>query len=302
MQLQQNSPDAVASFSDFLLERFGLVASMQVWLVVSIAVHATAILGLGIQVVDWRKIAAPHNVMDVVLVNAKTAAKPVKADALAQANLEGGGNTDAKARAQSPFPNLQQQRQQTQELQARMRQLERETQQLLTQMQSKAKVTQTQAAPEDAAKPDSDAKALVERTLEIEQLQAQIARQHKAYQERPRKTFIGARTQEYRFAQYIDSWRQRVERVGNLNYPEEARRRRIHGQLRLTVGIKANGEVESIEVNQTSTSKILDEAAKRIVRLSAPFERLPENIRKDTDILYITRTWHFTREDLVYAE
>src|SRR5260221_11906891 len=104
MQLRQPSPDALVSFSDFLLERFGLVATMQVAMISSIAVHALLIVGLGFKMIpkpDWD---APHNVMDVVLVNPKSPAKPVKADALAQANLEGGGNTDQKLRAKSPFP------------------------------------------------------------------------------------------------------------------------------------------------------------------------------------------------------
>ena len=106
MQLRQPSPDALVSFSDFLLERFGLVASMQVALVASVAVHLTLIIGLGFKLPIIPRWDAPHNVLEVVMVNSKSASRPEKADALAQANLDGGGNTDEKRRAASPFPTV----------------------------------------------------------------------------------------------------------------------------------------------------------------------------------------------------
>src|SRR5205085_10812234 len=112
----------------------------------------------------------------------------------------------------------------------------------------------------------------------------------------------GACAHESRFAQYVDSCRIKTERIGNLNYPEEAKSRRIYGSLQLTVAIKADGEVESIEINRSSGQKVLDQAAIRIVHLAAPFERFPDNVRADTDILHITRTWTFTRADQVVAE
>jgi len=304
MQLRQPSPDALLSFSDFLLERLGLVASMQVSIVTSVAIHALVIVGLGFKVSDWRKWDAPHNMLEVVLVNAKTTTKPTKADALAQANLDGGGNTDEKLRAKSPFPALEP-RETTRDLklaQDKVKQLETEAKELMTRMKSSAQVMQAEVAPKGETKPEADAKDLVAKSLEIARLEAQIRREWQAYQERPRKKFVGARSEEYRFAQYVDNWRLKIERIGNLNYPDEARQRKIYGSLQLTVGIKADGEVESVEVNRSSRSKILDDAAKRIVRLAAPFDRFPDNIRADTDILYITRTWTFTRGDQVIAE
>ncbi len=301
MQLPQGSPDALVSFSDFLLERFGLVASMQVAFVASLAFHATLIVGLGFKVVDWRKLEAPHNGLDVVRVHAKTATKPRKADALAQADLDGGGNTDEKLRARSPLPSLNEREvQPRQEAQARVRQLEREAKQMMTQLSSSAQVAQPTPAPE--TKPYATARDLYEKTLEIARLEAQIRREYQAYQERPKKKFIGARASEYRFSVYVDNWRMKIERIGNLNYPEEARRNKLYGSLQLTVGIKADGEVESVEINRSSRSKVLDQAAIRIVRLATPFDRFPDNIRSDTDILYITRTWTFTRGDQVIAE
>jgi|SRR6185503_6866360 protein TonB len=306
MQLRQPAPDALVSFSDFLLERFGLVASMQVAVVASIAIHAFLIVGLGFRIAGMHRWDEPHNVMDVVLVNAKSATRPKKADALAQANLDGGGNTDRKLRAASPLPALDP-REPSRELHAaegRVKQLEAEAKELMTRLKSDATVARLD--PQPAAKPDAKADAqardLMEKSLEIERLEAQIRREHQAYQERPKRTFVGARAAEYRFAQYVDNWRRKIERIGNLNYPAEAKANRIYGSLQLTVAIKADGEVESVEINKSSGHKVLDQAAVRIVRLAAPFERFPQNIRADTDILHITRTWTFTRGDQVVSE
>ena len=303
MQLRQPSPDALVSFSDFLLERFGLVASMQVALVASVAFHAFLVIGLGMRLVLPR-FDAPHNVLEVVLVNAKSQAKPEKADVLAQASLAGGGNTDQKVRASTPFPNMEQKRaqQELRESEARKAQLEAEARELMTRLKSKAQVVPVESPAQAAAKSDMEARDLVDKSLEIARLEAQIRRDHVAYQERPKRKFVGARAEEYRFAQYVDNWRQRVERVGNLNYPAEARARKIYGSLLLTVAIKADGEVETVEVERSSGHKLLDQAAIRIVRLSAPFDRFPDNIRRDTDIIHITRTWTFTRGDQVTAE
>lgn len=303
MQLRQPSPDALVSFSDFLLERFGLVASMQVAIVGSIGFHLVAIIGLGFKLPTIPTWDAPHNVMDVVLVNSRSAARPEKADALAQANLDGGGNTDEKRRAASPFPKVDD-RDPSRDMkaaEARRKQLEAEAKELMTRMKSRATVATLETAPE-GAKPDAEARDLVQKSLEIARLEAQIRRDYQAYQERPKRKFVGARAQEYRFAHYVDTWRQKVERIGNLNYPAEAKARRLYGSLQLTVAIKSDGEIEGVEINRSSGHKVLDQAALRIVRLAAPFERFPESIRSDTDILHITRTWTFTRADQVLAE
>ncbi len=304
MQLRQPSPDALVSFSDFLLERFGLVASMQVAVVASVGLHLLVIVGVGFRLPAVAEFDAPHNVMDVVLVNARSARAPDKADALAQANLDGGGNTDQKLRARSPLPAVDA-RDPSREMkaaEARVRQLEAEARELMTRMKAPAAVAQVELAPQGAAKGEAEARDLVEKSLEIARLEAQIRRDFQAYQERPKRKFVGARAQEYRFAQYVDTWRQKVERIGNLNYPSEAKARRLYGSLQLTVAIKADGEIEGVEINRSSGHKVLDQAALRIVRLAAPFERFPESIRADTDILHITRTWTFTRADQVLAE
>lgn len=278
---------------------------MQTSTCISIGLHLLLIIGIGFVGIDPRRLAPPHNIMDVVLVNAKTRERPKNADALAQANLDGGGNTDEKRRAKTPLPPVEQSSQQN-DIKAqleRVRQMEQEMQTLMTQAKSAAKVVQGEVAQDNAATTGTGSAAeLMQKSIEIARLEAQIAKEHEAYQQRPKRKFIGARTSEYRFAVYVDNWRAKVERVGNLNYPDQARARKIYGSLQLTVAIKADGEVEDIQINRSSGHKILDEAAKRIVRLSAPFERFPDNIKRDTDVLHITRTWMFTKGDTLTSQ
>ena len=244
--------------------------------------------------------------LQVVLVNAKSAIRPHKAELLAQTNLDGGGNTDAKARATSPFPTTEDADPQP-ELKQRLEQvheLEQQQARMLTQLKSKSAIEKP--APATRPQPDAgtspDAIDLMARSLQMAKLEAQIERDYNAYQSRPKRKNIGARAEEYRFARYVDDWRLKVERVGNLNYPDEARQKKLYGSLRMTVHINTDGTLEKIDIDQTSGSKILDDAAKRIVQMAAPYAALPADIRRDTDILSITRTWAFTRSDQLVSE
>jgi protein TonB len=132
-------------------------------------------------------------------------------------------------------------------------------------------------------------------------LQAQVDRQIDEYQKRPRKKFIGANAREYRFARYEEDWRIKVERIGTLNYPAEARGR-LYGNLRLTVTIRPDGSVDSVELDRSSGLKVLDAAAFKIVRMAAPYAAFPPEIRKDTDLLIITRTWFFGQGNKIWTE
>ncbi len=237
--------------------------------------------------------------LEVALVNARTKAKPTKADVLAQANLDGGGNTDADRRAKSPLPVLPKDSTRNEITLAteRVESLERQTKELLTQLRSTPVATPT-PKPNDAQPTESPtANEMMQRSLEAMRLEAQIAKDMDAYQKRPKRQFVGSRAQEYRFARYVEDWRQKIERVGNLNYPAAARQQKLYGSLILTVGIRADGSVESIAVDKSSGQRILDAAAVKIVQMSAPFAMFPPDIRRDTDILYITRTWTFTKGD-----
>ena len=113
---------------------------------------------------------------------------------------------------------------------------------------------------------------------------------------KPRRKYITANNKDHRFASYMEAWRAKVERVGNINYPYEARKKHLSGKLLLDVAILPDGEVQKITIRRSSGKKVLDEAAVRIVELAAPFAPLPESITREVDILHITRTWNFVND------
>lgn len=273
--------------------------------------------------------------LEVLLVNSKTRSAPEKADALAQANLDRGGNTDEKRQMKSPLPSVQQrQASLPQAAQAtlpsattaaspheaelirekqRVAQLEQEAQALLTQLKASQAVTSLQTPPLSHPHPSAKQQPPSQHvpvqpqpqtaaTQEMAKLEALIAKQQEEYEMRPKRQFIGARTREYRFANYVEQWRQKIERVGNLNYPQTARIQKLYGQLQMTVSVRADGSIESIRIHRSSGHHLLDESARRIVQLAAPFPVFPEDIRQDTDVLSITRTWTFTRDDQLSTE
>jgi len=284
---------------------------LKVAIAVSLVIHAVLLLGVNFKLpfAEKEHVSQP---LEVVLVNSRSATKPGKADALAQANLDGGGNTDRNRQVKTPNqPATSPERATTpeslRESTERTEQLEQEAERLMTAMQSPAEVSQSAPPPSDYAEQPprvGDASDLVRRGLEMARLEAQTALDYEAYQKRPKRKFIGARTQEYRFARYVEDWRLKVERIGNLNYPEAARRDKLYGNLQLTVGIRSDGSLESIEINRSSGKKVLDEAAIRIVNLAGQngFAPFPPEISRDVDILHITRTWVFTRSDELASE
>ncbi|MBI3478928.1 MAG: energy transducer TonB [Nitrosomonadales bacterium] len=268
----------------------------------SILLHAFILFGLALVLPDPRSAANFMQPLQVVLVNSKSGSKPLNADALAQHNLDGGGNVAEDRHAKSPLPTISDDAQFTPEQRIkRVAELESETRQMLAKLKSDYAVAQQELNKQkkDTASAGED---MEQKALEMARLEAQINKNLDAYQKMPRRKFVGARTQEYRFAQYIEDWRVKVERIGNLNYPEQARQQNLLGSLVLSVSIRADGSLESVEVNKPSPSRILDAAAMRIVKLAAPYAPLPPNITKDVDILTITRTWTFTKSDRLESE
>jgi protein TonB len=236
------------------------------------------------------------------LVNSKSKNKPSKASAYAQNNLDGGGNTEDDRRAETPFPLLGDAQQFTPEQASqKVKVLQQEVKHLMTQAKSNYSVEQKKVSTPQVDT-QLNGQDLVQRSLEIARLEAEISKSISLYEKMPKRKFIGARTQEYRYAQYVEDWRGKVERVGNMNYPEAARRQKIYGKLTLTVNIRSDGSIENVEINRSSGQRILDAAAQRIVKLAAPYAPFPPDIRKETDILSITRTWTFTTNDQLEAE
>lgn len=272
-------------------------------LAASLLLHA-ALLAIHFTPPDFME-KAREQALEVILVNSKSKTRPNKAQAKAQTNLDGGGNTDEDRRAKTPLPPSARTKEGDRliEAQRRVAELEAQTQAQMTQLKSArtANVDKSKVNPVPAPEPNLSGADLASSALAIARLEGQIARQLEEYNQRPRKKFIGARVSEYRFAQYVEDWRQKIERVGNLNYPDAAKGRH-YGSLTLSVIIKANGDLKQVEVIRSSGKTVLDDAARRIVRMSAPFAAFPESIRRDTDELDITRTWTFTNSDRLQAD
>lgn len=273
---------------------------MALAMLASAAVHGMVLSTQFVQV-NPRLFEDPNLPMEVVLVNAKSADSPLNPDALAQVNLAGGGNTDEDRRLKSPLPaspTSQTGGSAEAALQARVAELEQQAKALLSQLKPDAPaLARPQPAPPVPVPPTVDVSQLTADAREMAQLQARISQQWDDYQKRPKRAFVGANVKEYAFARYVEDWVAKVERVGNVNYPEAARRQGIYGSLKLTVSIHADGRIEAVEVDRSSGSKVLDAAAVRIVELAAPYAVFPDDMRKKADILSITRTWTFTRSD-----
>ncbi|VFR17204.1 TonB protein [plant metagenome] len=268
--------------------RFGIV--------VSLAVHA-GVLSLGAALPDPAR--PPARGLEVVLVNRESAEAPAQARLLAQMQLDGGG-ADAEGHAQSPLPYTGEAAQAVvlEALRQRQRELEDEQRRLLTQLESR------QAAPADkprasaweatreAGADNEDQPAVLQNAQA-----AALSEQVKQYNARPRKHFFAPSTSASPYAQYVDGWRARIEQTGTRHYPAEARGR-LYGSLRMTVTLRADGSVAQIDIDRPAPHAILNQAARRIVQLAAPFPPFPPGIARETDLLSITRTWHFTHDRL----
>lgn len=250
------------------------------------ALHALVILGIGFEAFDQDPPDKNTPTLDITVINPTKSLPPEDYDYLAESSQEGAGNTEEKVRPQQEMI---------------------EQAPLVTPSESKPAPTPTitreesrqkiekpvETEPEKKAEKPSAAE-LVNRSLEMLALDRQINQSLLAYSKNPRSKFISARTKEFKYASYMRDWVAKVERVGELNYPDAARRQNLSGKLIVQVAVHSDGSVRDITIRKPSGHKILDDAAVRIVKLAAPFAPFPDNISKDTDILYITRTWVFT--------
>jgi protein TonB len=269
----------------------------------SLGVHAFILLGVGFAIPQVNRVfSKPLQPLEVVLVNSKSKNRPNQADRMAQHNLDGGGNTAEDHHAKTPLPTLGDSEQFSPEQAARrVKQLEQEAKRLMTQLKSNYSVPKETDLKQPVSN-ESSGDDLVTRSLTMARLEAEINKNNDAYESLPKRKFIGARTQEYRYAQYVEDWRSKIERIGNMNYPQQARNQKIYGKLTLTVSIRFDGSVENVEISRSSGQRILDAAAMRIVKLAAPYAVFPPDIRKETDVLSITRTWSFTSNDHLESE
>jgi protein TonB len=269
---------------------------MAVALLLSLAAHAALLA--------WRFLpaqpATQSSTLEVTLVNSRSEQAPLNPQALAQQNLDGGGD-QAQGMASSPLPRTSDGSAEETVLAAlrrRQAELEAEQRRLLTQLESLDTVAAARPSPEllgrsaDPGEDDRQQDSLV-LSARIAALKDRIER----YNALPRQTFTAPSARASDDARYVEAWRQRIELIGTQHYPPEARGR-IYGDLQLTVFIRRDGSLDHIQFDRPSDQAVLNGAARRIVELAAPFDPLPPELARHTDILAITRTWHFTRDGL----
>ena len=298
-----------------------------VWaLTISLIIHG---IFLKTSYYDEPKKLFAKKTMEIILVNSKTLQAPINSNVLAQANLNGGGSTDENLRVQTPFPVLEnsnndsanisvnfdkpkqqqyqeQAQEQQQQLQEKIQNLELQQQQLFSELKRKSKNEKQKYKEATKNKNNKDNKDnknqnlsaddLILSAKEFIRLEGEIAQRIQKYNQRPRRKFIGATAKEVNYAAYLEAWRQKIERLGTINYPANARGK-IYGSLMLSVAIRKNGSIEKVRVMRSSGHKILDEAALRIIKLGEPYARFPADIAAETDVIEINRWWKFTKDD-----
>lgn len=264
-------------------------------------VHAVLIFGVGFTDEDGPGSALPA--LDVILVQSATQEIPEKADFLANAAQTGGGTSEEAKRPtqvfSSPIPKPDEgiAPMPVRASAPNPTPAEAAPAPVLTQDKSTLRVAAAPTKEESQPRPLPRDEVLVERSMQMARLASELDRQAQEYAKRPKRKFISANTREYAYANYMAAWVARVERVGNLNYPDEARRRNLEGSLVLTVAINKDGSLERIDIIRSSGHQVLDDAAQRIVELSAPFSPVPKS-GDEIDILHITRTWQFVAGDI----
>lgn len=299
-------------------------------LFLAVAVHAAAILGIGFALAPK---APPAQTLEITLAQFKSEKPPEEADFIAQADQQGSGQLEEKAlpatRQKADFQHRD--IQETASLQPLTRPTnttatptpaipaepapiaETTDQQNITAAEQEVVITSArqekrvselpqkhqQSTPPPPAPGSSQ--SLLSRSLEIASLEAQLEFQRQEYAKRPRiKRLTSAATKSHSDAVYLANWRRKIESVGNLNYPQEAQQNQLYGSLRMMVSVLPDGRVKEIRILHSSGNRILDDAAVRIVQLAAPFQKFPVEMRKNTDLLEIIRTWKFEKTSRIY--
>lgn len=262
---------------------------------ITVVVHAAVI---GLVNFDWpgRGPADVPASLDVVLVDWETEEVPEDPDFLAQVSQRGGGDSDtverpAETSASTPADVLSEFEQQKQEAAERVP--EEQVDELVA-VEDDRMMPELQEQTEDSSDAGLSAAELMSQSRSVARNSVEHLSETVDYPSRPKRKFVSASTREHMYASYMRSWVSKVERVGNMNYPEQARQQGLAGGLVLSVDVLKDGSVNRIRLLKSSGYDILDEAAIRIVRLSAPFAPLPEEIRREYDVLTITRTWQFS--------
>ena len=267
-------------------------------LALSAIAFGVLILGVGFA----RDLAAPVTpTLDVILTQTRTDEAPENADFIAQANNRGGGQSERAERPREaqlghvPKPEAGVA---PETMIAQAPPVEPEpTPRVLTTTGASAPTPRPEDQRETEPSPLPPGAEPIEQSLEMARLAAEIERRQELMAKRPKRKFISASTREYEYAAYLRAWVAKVERIGTLNYPDDARRRGLGGRLVMTVAVRRDGSVEEIVLNRPSGLGVLDQAASRIVRLAEPFPPPPQTA-ENIDVLHITRTWDFQNGSL----
>jgi len=255
-------------------------------------VHALVILGITF---DLPKPGQASKSLEIVLVRQSSDRVPDKADFLAQANSLGSGESLEKKKIEErgrPQQIAKNSGQQAIEMEKQSSQSSQKK--VLVQQKSTKKISTADKEKKEDKPRKISAESLA---MQISELSKELNMAEQNYAKRPRIKFINSMSaKSYIFAQYEAEWQRKIERIGNLNYPDEARRKRLAGRLLLVVLINSDGSLEKVELRSSSGHKILDDAAIRIVQLAAPFAVFPAEISKEYDQLAITRTWRFASD------
>jgi protein TonB len=233
--------------------------------------------------------------LEVVLVNARSDQRPAIAQAIAQANLAGGGEA-AAGRATSPLPPaatvevgdaLEDSRQ-------RIERLQNEQQQLLAQIRREIALLPPPDPSRDAGTPEERERE--QRRKQLLRLLAEIEKRVNEENARPKKRYISPATREADYAIYYDGLRRRIEERGTRDFPEY-QGKKLYGELTMNITVDADGRVVEADIVRTSNSRVLDRRAIAIVRAAAPFGRFTTDMRRQTDQIVVTSRFRFTRED-----
>lgn len=276
----------------------------------SVLAHA-GLLAVRFAAPEAFKLKPTDPLLEVILVNAKHNTKPVKAEALAQANLDGGGNADA-GRAKSPLPDMRKSEDgdNVQAAKRRIEQLEQQQQQMLAQMRKETPLRMPAMDVNDKASdstPQPNGNDLVESAKAIARKEAEIAKNIDDYNKRPKKTQITPSTRAVGYAAYYKSFQDKVEKLGTLNFPKK-NGRNLYGRLVVYIPIYQDGSLYTREggprIERSSGNPELDRATLKIIERSAPFGRFPENMRSSgkDDVWEVISTFEFTREGLLEAQ
>lgn len=261
--------------------------------VLSLLLHALVILGIGFTLRDSAPVAPT---LDVILSEAQNRLTPEQADFLAQADHAGGGEHDLAQRPREPQVGLMPQPEEgltAQALQAQAPAPQDSSQaQVVSSMSGEPALPHAVDGVPTEPVPVRRGEQKIEHDSEMARLAAEIHLRSEAYARRPDRKFVSASTREHVWAAYLREWVDRVERIGNLNYPDEARQRRIGGVVVINVGVRRDGSLEKAQIVQSSNIPMLDQAALRIAQLAAPYPPLPRTA-ENPDILNVVRTWQF---------